>query len=510
MAESELHAESIATPPVAAIVPKRPLLVVTMLAVIVGFAFQGSRGLYESTEGRYAECARQSMEQGTLDEPVLNGVNHWTKPPLTYYVIAAGMKVLGENAWGARIGQSFAFVFTVIAMYYLGCLVWGSQAGFYCAVAYGMSAFPAAASNSLSTDTLLTLFETLTLLAFWWAVRRKKGYCMVVMWAVFGLAFMVKGFPAILCLIGPAIVFFHLRRKGEQVPQFFNALGLVAFLLVGFSWYAEKAWTHPGLMQNWIWKEGIARNVTDEAHRNAEWYKPFTMYLPIVLFGTIPWVFIILAKQKHIPWPRGLWKKVTSWPHPVEWLFIVTSFIIPFGVFCAISSRLPLYLLPLFAPMALAVGKGLEWLVSTGHLRLRSVMVTAVAVTVLVVAGKGLFALHIPAVDSSKDMSILARDVGPILAKYPNRELYVLKQEPLLGLQFYLHTGPVVKAELEDAPAVLKKAKTDGRHQIVFVRRKKLEAFAEQIDQRVYKVEPVNDDWSLIVINPPEAGNPTS
>ena len=508
MTESESNLELNGTP--AAPVPKRPLLVVTLLAILVGFAFQGSRGLYESTEGRYAECARQSMEQGTLDEPVLNGVNHWTKPPLTYYMIAGGMKVLGENAWGARIGQSFAFVFTVIAVYYLGFLVWGPQAAFYCAVVYGLSPFPAGAANSLSTDTLLTLFETLTLLAFWLAVRRKRGHYMVLMWAVFGFAFMTKGFPALLCLIGPGVVFFHLRRRGENVPQFFNPLGLLAFLLIGFSWYAEKAWTHPGLMQNWIMKEGIARNVSDEAHRNAEWYKPFTMYLPIVLFGAIPWVFMILAKHKHVPWPKGMWKRVTAWPHPVEWLFIVTTFAIPFIVFCVSSSRLPLYLLPLFAPIALAVGKGLEWLVSTGHLRLRSVMVAALAVTVLMVVGKGVFVLHIPAIDSSKDMGILARDAGSILEKYPNRDLYVLKQEALLGLQFYLHTTPVVTAELEDAPAVLKKAKTENKHQLVFVRKKKLEAFAEKIDQRVYKVEPINDDWSLIVINPPEAGGPTS
>ncbi len=508
MAETESKVEPGVTAP--ATLPKRPLLVVTLLAIAVGFAFQGTRGLYESTEGRYAECARQSMEQGTLDEPVLNGVNHWTKPPLTYYMIAGGMEVLGENAWGARIGQSFAFVLTVIAVYYLGFLVWGPQAAFYCAVVYGLSPFPAGASHSLSTDTLLTLFETLTLLAFWWAVRRKQGYCIVLMWAVFGFAFMTKGFPALLCLIGPAIVFFYLRRKGEKVPQFFNPLGLLVFLLVGFSWYAEKAWTHPGLMQNWIWKEGIARNVTDEAHRNAEWYKPFTMYLPIVLFGLVPWVFIILAKKDHIPWPKGLWKRVTAWPHPTEWLFITTTFLIPFIAFCVVSSRLPLYLLPLFAPMSLAVGKGIEWLVSQSQLRLRTVMLAALAVAVLVVVGKGLFLFNIPAIDSSKDMSILARDAGAIVAKYPNRDMYVLKQEALLGLQFYLHCGPVVKAELEDAPGVLKKAKLDGKNQLVFVRRKKLEAFVEKIDQRVYKVEPINDDWSLIVITPPEAGSTSS
>ncbi|NLF56030.1 MAG: hypothetical protein GX580_00150, partial [Candidatus Hydrogenedens sp.] len=69
---------------------QRPVLFLLLLAVVLGFAFQGSRGLYESTEGRYTECARQSMAAGSLLEPVLNGEHHWTKPPLTYIVIAAG------------------------------------------------------------------------------------------------------------------------------------------------------------------------------------------------------------------------------------------------------------------------------------------------------------------------------------------------------------------------------------------------------------------------------------
>lgn len=43
-------------------------------------AFHGARGLYETTEGRYAECAREMAQAGTWLEPVLNGHPHWTKP----------------------------------------------------------------------------------------------------------------------------------------------------------------------------------------------------------------------------------------------------------------------------------------------------------------------------------------------------------------------------------------------------------------------------------------------
>ncbi|MFH0910724.1 MAG: hypothetical protein V1918_04375 [Planctomycetota bacterium] len=67
------------------------------LAFVSAFACQGSRGLYETTEGRYAECARQTLHTDDWDEPVLNGENHWSKPPFTYFCIMGGMLLAGEK-----------------------------------------------------------------------------------------------------------------------------------------------------------------------------------------------------------------------------------------------------------------------------------------------------------------------------------------------------------------------------------------------------------------------------
>jgi len=452
------------------------------------------------------------MEQGTLDEPVLNGENHWTKPPLTYYVIAAGMKVFGENAWGARIGQSFAFVFTVLAVYYLGALLWGSRAAFFCGVAYGLCPFTVGSANALSTDTLLTMWETLTLLCFWLAVRRGGWYYIVLTWAAFGFAFLTKGFPALLCMIAPTISFFYFRRRGEKVPQFFNPLGIAVFLLIGFSWYAVKGWTHPGLMHNWIFKEGIARNVAGQYNRNSQWFKPFTMYFPSLLFGMLPWVFIIAFRWKRIPWPTDMWKRISSWPHSAEWLFVITAFFIPLAVFCLSTSRLPLYVLPLFAPMALTVGKGLEWLVSERHISLKLIKWTSITCMLVMVIAKG----AIPYRSDPKDMLVLAQDLKPALEKYSSYDLHILNRDCPYGLQFYLKKSPIDTIEFKDPTDaqgkirdVVKKAKA-GTPQLTIIRTKMLKKLEQLIDGRIYQVIPVNNDWALIVITPPDSSNPTS
>ena len=58
------------------------------LALFVAFSFQGTRGIYETTEGRYAECAREMVETGNYLAPTLSYRPHWSKPPLAYWIIA--------------------------------------------------------------------------------------------------------------------------------------------------------------------------------------------------------------------------------------------------------------------------------------------------------------------------------------------------------------------------------------------------------------------------------------
>ncbi len=481
--------------------PKRLLLLVGALSVLVAFSFQGSRGLYESTEGRYAECARQSMEQGTLDEPVLNGENHWTKPPLAYYGMAAGMAVLGTNTWGVRIGLSFAFLFTVWAVYGMGGLIWGKRAGLLCAIAYGLSFFPPIAAWIVSTDTYLALWEALVFWAFWAAVRRNQGRYVVLMWLALGLAFLTKGFPSVLCMVAPVVAYVYMRRSGEPLPRFLNPLGVVLFLGVGFSWYIAKAAAHPGLFHYWIMEEGVGRNVWGEFNRNAQFYKPLTIYGPVLLGGVLPWAGLIAWHYKRIPWPGGRWLRVTAWPCSAEWLFILTSLFIPLLILCLSTSRLPMYVLPLFVPIALAMGKGLDYLLEKGHLRLRTVLAAACATALLLIAVKGIGS-HI---DSPNDMARLARDVKRVLDRYPKHELYVLKQNPLYGIQFYLNNERIGKVKLENAGDLITKAQA-GTPQLTLLRTKYLKGPRSFLDPSLYDMFPINHSWALIAM-PATAAN---
>ena len=48
--------------------------------------------LGETTEARYAEIAREMVASGNYLEPFFNGIKHFHDRPLTYWMIAAGLK----------------------------------------------------------------------------------------------------------------------------------------------------------------------------------------------------------------------------------------------------------------------------------------------------------------------------------------------------------------------------------------------------------------------------------
>ncbi|MCL2103641.1 MAG: glycosyltransferase family 39 protein, partial [Kiritimatiellaeota bacterium] len=191
---------------------------VLALACVAALAFQGARGIYETSEGRYAECAREMVERGNWLEPVLNGNHHWTKPPLTYIAIGAPLSLLGNTAFAARLYLIPCYLASIAAVWWMGRRMWGGRgAADVCAMVYATSAVPMAASNVITTDCLLAASILLAQGAFWEAYRfpskRWPGYAL---WLCMGVAFVTKGPPALLYL--PAMVALWRRvPKGGMI-----------------------------------------------------------------------------------------------------------------------------------------------------------------------------------------------------------------------------------------------------------------------------------------------------
>ncbi len=424
---------------------KTILLYALVLSSLCVTLFQGSRGLYESTEGRYALCARETMKSGNLLEPVLHGKHHWTKPPLTYIAIATGLFIFGEDStWGARFYLIPSFILTVIFVFLFASSLWDPNVGAISALLYSCSPFLVAGANSISTDTLLVLWHSLTFFAFWKAYQKKKRWYIYLFWLGIGLGCITKGPMGFIPLMGiiPFCLWRWLTHK-EKLWYFISPVGISLFFIVGIAWYFYENLKYPGLLKYWLFHETIGRLAEGEFERNPEWYKIFPLYFAPVIFGTGTWLFLLIYvfhKNKKV---SGEIFSI-SFMEP-QWFFLIASFGFPFLFFLISKSRLTLYILPVFIPLTIMSGKIIHNAWRNKYISYKTILLTAIINALIIILLKGISAYY----PNGKDMKLLAKDIQPLLSQFTNVELYCIKTGDLNGFEFYTHI-PVPEKELPE------------------------------------------------------------
>ena len=471
------------------------------LLVICGAAtllFQGSRGLYETTEGRYAECAREIAQAGSWLEPVLNGQPHWTKPPLTYLSIRLPYEVLGATTWAARLYLVPCHLLAIAAVGWLALRLWRDRdSARMGALVFATSAIPMLASQTVSTDYPMAVSLALAQALFWESVRSRSRLAAHGVWLFMGLAFLAKGPPSLLVLPAMVAAWFRLPREERKAVPLFSPSALALFAFVGFGWYVWEAWKHPGLFDYWLRDEVVNRSLSDKFNRNPEFYKGFVIYLPVLLFGTLPWSGWLALRWRET-WARlrmtGGLRAVWSGRSAEEvWRFFAVAF--PLGVFMLSRSKLPLYLLPLFVPLAVAVGRLMLSVWGEDSRFRKRLSVTACAALSVFVVGKAV-STYVP---SGSDMGAL-RDrlvarCGPDLCP----QLALLNGRPLNGLSYYLGYEPVFLS-LATLDGWLGEAGRSGRDSLVLADQYHVERIRAQLGARACEELKLSGKWRVLRI----------
>ncbi|HXG28522.1 MAG TPA: glycosyltransferase family 39 protein [Nevskiales bacterium] len=404
------------------------------LLLLLAFAFQGSRGIYDPDEGRYSNVALEMLRTGDWLMPQMAPSHpHFTKPPLTYWAIASGIRLFGYNEWAARAAHALAFVFTGLLVYGLGRRLLPGKP-WLPALIYATSPMPFMAANTLTTDTLLTLWETLAMFGFITAWQSPgpadRRRWLLLMWLGYGLAFLTKGPPGLLPLLA-CVVFLWSARGAGSVRMLFSGSGLLLFALVGLSWYGAVIGSRPELLSYFIGHEIVARVTSDQFH-NSEWYKGLTLYLPGLLGGGFPWVLAILPPAFR-QLRSGDWRKARSAPRPAGWL-LTCWVLLPLLIFMLSSSRLTLYILPLFVPLSLLSARELQDLRWTAWQR--GALALWVVLLLALKAGSDRFPYEHNAAPFAAEIRQAIGTVRPV-------EIVFIDRTARYGLHLYLH-APLV------------------------------------------------------------------
>ena len=312
------------------------------LGLLVGL---NAWGPLESSEARYAEIGREMLTTGNWLHPRLMGIQHFHKPPLTYWLTAVGLAVAGPTAAGVRLLPALAVLVQVVLVYSLGRLLFLGNRGLALAAAVVYGTLPVVLISALNatTDAYLATWELAAAygLLRYYHENRPRG--LYLFWLALGLAFLTKG-PVGFVLPLMVVVGFYFRR-GQQRRSLtvHHVLGFMLFVAVGLSWYIYLMLENAAFVRYFLFEHTMERFANPNTFGRS---KPWWFYVVLAPASSLPWSVVLVGRAVRTPWASlpQVWRNVL-----VFWVLV------PLLFFSLSASKLLLYVLPLFPGVALLV-----------------------------------------------------------------------------------------------------------------------------------------------------------
>jgi len=325
------------------------------LAVVVPLFFimlyllpLGLRDLWSPDELRYAEIAREMVDSGNWVVPTFNDLRYFEKPVMGHWMNAISQVLFGENNFSVRAASAFSTLGAAFCLFLLvGRFANRKQA--WITVSVFLSLFLVSNLGTYSVlDGMLNLWLTAAFTAFFYAADSPTTS---LRWRYYGLAglfcacaLLTKGFLALALPVIVVVPFMIWQRQLLDILRWGWWVMLVA-LIVTLPWALAIHVAEPDYWHYFFWVEHIQRFTAEDAqHSSPAWY-----YLPYLLLGTLPWLFLAPSAIKHLKghWQSPLLRYALLWA------------LLPFIFFSAANGKLVTYILPCMAPLSIILAQGI-------------------------------------------------------------------------------------------------------------------------------------------------------
>lgn len=312
----------------------------------------GFHALFSPDEIRYAEVSREMVSSGNWIVPHFNELRYFEKPIMAYWLNAISQIFFGENNFSVRLPSTLS---TLSSAYFLYILVRKetkdiSLAWITCGIFLSMFMVIAVGTYN-SVDSILSFFLTGSFVTFYYAFSTNQPFRKVLLYFVAGLfcgaAFLTKGF---LALALPVIVVggFSIWQKKLWSLIKYGPISILGALVVSLPWSIAIHHQAPDFWRYFFWIEHVKRFLGNS--HIAQHSQPWWYYLPFVLIGILPWLFIAFSllketlKNRDVPLIR----------------FALLWVLLPLIFFSASTGKIATYILPCMAPIAILLGYGIK------------------------------------------------------------------------------------------------------------------------------------------------------
>ena len=289
----------------------------------------GGVGFLGPDEPRYASVGREMARSGDWITPRLDGQPWFEKPPLTYWLTAAGHLARLPDEWAARLPEALISVAFLVFFYLTLAREFSPPlaltATSILATSAGWLAYSFAALTDLPMSAALGAAMLITLYG------KRQAF---LAGALFGFSILGKGFVPVV-LFAPVLLMAHRQRVKT----------LAGAVIVAAPWFV-LCWTRnsSAFWDDFFWKQHVARFFTP----NLEHVQPFWYYVPVLLAGLFPWTPLaaLLARRQIYA--------------DVRLRLLAVWLLYGLDIFSVARNKLPGYLLPLLPAADILLGAAWE------------------------------------------------------------------------------------------------------------------------------------------------------
>lgn len=333
-----------------------------VLVVLVSFALlafhTGDASLWNIDEANNAEALKLMILHHNYVVPFFNGYIRAAKPILNYWLMDLGVRVLGLNGWGLRIGSVLMGTFTIAYLMWSLRDIIGARAALLTGLFTATALHSQIIFRAAVPDPLLIFFVTVSLLS-WLRGYLKPHYRTrnyLVSYVAMGCGTLTEG-PIAFLLPGLIITVFLLSRN--ELPHLWRqgrlSVGIPLFLMITLPWYLAV-----GLSTHWVWDEQFfeKQNVFRYIHVMQGHNGPLFYYIFSTILGLLPWSIFL---PQTVLWALKHWRLIYR-DRPIS-AYLWYWAILWIGFFSLGATKLPNYVWEAYPPLLalIAMRMDLAW-----------------------------------------------------------------------------------------------------------------------------------------------------